>query len=174
MKIQIRTSLVFTALMLFFVAVLLVAGLGYPYNVKIAPYTVGIPTLILLILLLLGELHPGWRIGAGVKQEGKTESQGQGNSDFTPWGPVLNLFGWVFGFYGAVFLFGFVVATPVFLAAFLRKKAGVGWIGAVSSGILCTLLFCSFIQVLFKIPLWLGAIPRLVPGILGGSIVPPL
>ncbi|PKN30878.1 MAG: hypothetical protein CVU64_01425 [Deltaproteobacteria bacterium HGW-Deltaproteobacteria-21] len=174
MNIQNRTSLVFTAVMLFFVAVLLVTGMGYPFNVKIAPYTVGIPTLILLVILLLGELHPEWRIGAGGKQEGKSESKSEENSDFTSWAPVLNLFGWVFGFYGAVFLFGFMVATPIFLAAFLRRKAGMGWIAAVSSGILCTLLATWFVQGVFKIPLWLGAIPGVVPGILGGSIVPPL
>ncbi|PKN61525.1 MAG: hypothetical protein CVU57_28975 [Deltaproteobacteria bacterium HGW-Deltaproteobacteria-15] len=173
MKIQIRTSLVFTAVMLFFVAVLLVTGMGYPFNVKIAPYAVGIPTLILLVILLLGELHPEWRIAAGGNREGP-ESKAEENSDFTSWAPVLNLFGWVFGFYAAVFLFGFMVATPIFLAAFLRRKAGVGLIGAVSSGILCTLLATWFVQGVFKIPLWLGAIPGVVPGILGGSIVPPL
>lgn len=173
MKNRFRTSLVFTALLLLLVAAMLVTGLSYPYNVKIAPFTAGIPTLVLLIILFLGELNPGWRIGGRRKQEGDPESENQEDSDFTSWGPVLNLFGWVFGFFAAVFLFGFMVATPVFLAGFLRRMAGVGWIKAVSSGVLCSVLAAWFVQGLFHIDLWLGAVPRLVPGILGGSIMPP-
>lgn len=174
MKTRIRVSLVFTAFMVVGVAVMLVAATGYPSNVKVAPYTVGFPTLALLLIILLGELHPGWKPGRKGEREGAPEPQGEGSSDFASWGPVLNLLAWILGYYVVVFLLGFMAATPVFLAAFLRRKAGVGWIWAVSSGILVTLLLSSFIQGLFKIPLWLGAIPRLIPGIVGGSIVPPL
>jgi hypothetical protein len=170
MKNRVRTPLVFTGMLLFFVAAMLAVGLGYPYNVKIAPFAAGVPTLVLLIILLLGEWSPEWRIGGKREKEGEADSE---DRDFASWGPVLNLLGWVFGFYAMLFLFGFMVATPVFLAGFLRRKAGVGWAGSVSCGVLCTLLSAYLVQVLFKIDLWLGAVPRLVPGFLGGSILPP-
>lgn len=173
MKVRIRTSLVFIALLLIFVATLLVVGQGYPFNVKIAPYAAGIPTLILLIVLFLYEFNPAWKIAGGRKEEEKAESGSKEESEFTSWGPVLNLLAWVFGFYAAIFLFGFLVATPFFLAGFLLRKAGVRWTVAVSSGILCTLFSAWFVQKIFKIGLWLGAIPKLIPGVLGGSIVPP-
>ncbi|RJR32217.1 MAG: tripartite tricarboxylate transporter TctB family protein [Desulfobacteraceae bacterium] len=173
MKERIRTSPVFTALLLILVAALLIAGRGYPFNVKIAPYAAGIPTLVLLIVILLGELNPAWRISRGRKEGEKAESEGREDSDFTSWGPVLNLLSWVFGFYAAIFFLGFLVATPFFLAGFLHRKAGIRWTAAVSSGVLCTLLSAWFVEKVFKISLWLGAIPKLIPGVLGGSIVPP-
>jgi len=174
MKMRARTPLIFTTLLLAFVSVLLVVGSGYPKNVKIAPLVVGYPTWVMLFLVWLGEVNPRWRIVKGKGPKGSADSDKEGASDFTSWGPVLNTLSWIVVFYVSLFLFGFFLVTPVFLSAFLIRKGRMRPGMAILLGVFTTLLFCGFVQGIFKIDLWLGAVPKLIPHILGGSIVPPL
>jgi hypothetical protein len=174
MKIRMTTPRVFTTLMLIFVAAVLISGTQYERNVRLVPYVVGFPTLILVFVLWLGELRPTWKLrGSRSPQEGTKVDTGK-DTDFTSWGPAVNTLGWIFVFFVIIFLFGFFVATPVFLAAFLYRKARLSPLKAVLIAVLTTLVACGFVQGLIGIGLWLGAVPQIIPGFVGGSIVPPL
>jgi uncharacterized membrane protein len=174
MKLRARTSLIFTTLLLAFVTVLLVVGFSYPWNVKIAPFVVGLPTWVLLFLLWLGEVNPEWSLGKRNRGREHAAARRAEESEFTRWAPVVNTLGWIVAFYLLLFLFGFLLVTPVFLSAFLIRKGKVRPLKAIPVAVLTTLVSCGFVQGLFKIDLWLGAVPKLIPHILGGSIVPPL
>jgi hypothetical protein len=173
MKFPIRTSLFFTTFLLVFVTALLVVARDYPPNVRMAPSVVGIPTWILLFILWLGEVNPGWRLLNKKRVEGSIQA-GEEEAEFTSWGPVLNVLAWIFLFYVFIFFFGFILVTPVFLTAFLIRKGEVRWRFAVPSAIFSTLIFWGLIEGIFKIDLWLGLVPEVIPGVFGGSIMPPL
>ena len=82
--------------------------------------------------------------------------------------------GWVFLFFVFVFFFGFALVSPVFIALFLIRKASMRWHVSVLYAVIATLLIYVFMEGLINADLWCGAIPEVIPGYLGGDIVPPL
>lgn len=172
-------SLVWTAVMTVFVGLFILVGFTYPKMVRTVPLVIGLPTFALLLILLIGEFHPpvnrwlekvlggqagGTRLGAGERKE----------QEFDEWRPFIVIIIWVFAFYILVFLFGFVLVSPVFIASFLIRKARMNRALAVTYALVATILIYSGMTGLLNVQLWTGAIPSLIPGILGGSMIPPL
>ena len=104
MKTKIHTTLVFTTLMLIMVAAMLVVGAYYPQDVRIVPFVVGVPTLIVLFLLWLGEIYPEQKIFNRIRLLEDTEKEKKDKSDFTSWGQVLNTLGWLLAYYILIFI----------------------------------------------------------------------
>jgi len=96
-----------------------------------------------------------------------------GNSDFTGWEYVLNTLGWILGSYICIFIFGFIAATPVFLAAFFIQKTDGNAVKSILIAIISSFVIIQFVQSL-GIDLWLGAVPKILSGIIGSPIIPPL
>ena len=72
------------------------------------------------------------------------------------------------GFFSGVFS-----VPPLFVAVFLFMEAEMPPFRAI----VCSLIASAALYggaILLRIDLWMGAIPKLIPGILGGSIIPPL
>jgi hypothetical protein len=105
--------------------------------------------------------------------EKKSEKPEKG-SEFTEWRPVLIVMAWVFPFFILVFLFGYALMSPIFIACFLIRKAGMRWPIAVASAIFSTALIFLLMEGLIDADLWCGAIPEIIPGWLGGAIIPEL
>ena len=173
MKLKIHTPLVFTTLMLVLIAAMIVIGASYPKDVSIVPFVVGIPTFIVLLLLWLGYICPGWKLLNSIIMLEETDGIKRGNSDFTGWSQVLNILGWLLVYYIGIFIFGFIVTTPVFLAAFFIKKTDLNVTKSILIAIISSFAIIRFVKSL-GIDLWLGAVPKILPGIIGGSIIPPL
>ena len=77
------------------------------------------------------------------------------------------------GFWTLIFLFGLYLVPPLFIVQFLVVEAGMRWRHAVLS----TLIACAFLFAglhLLKIDLWVGVVPEIVPGIVGGAVMPSL
>lgn len=164
---------------LIFVVVLLLTAFTYPKEVRMMPFVVGFPTLVLLVTLRLGSFYPGILrrlehvLGEGKGKE-KDLSQRKKDTEFTDWKPVLNIMAWVFLFFVFVFVFGFALVSPVFMACFLNRKAGMGWLKAGLYAVVAVVLIYMCMEGLIHADLWCGAIPTVIPGFLGGSIIPPL
>jgi hypothetical protein len=174
MKIRIDTTLVFETLMLVVVGAMLVAATRYPYGVKLVPFVVGVPTLILLLVLWLGSVFPEWkRLGRKRQAESQDAEKVFEDSDFTLWRPVLNTMGWITAYYILIFITGFFVATPVWLTAFFFRKANLSLVKSVLGGVFSSFAIIRMVHA-FGIELWPGAIPKIITRILGGGIVPPL
>lgn len=173
MKLKIHTALVFTTLMLVLIAAMMVATANYPKAVSIVPFIVGIPTFIVLLLLWLGYICPEWKLLHSIILLEETDGRKGGNSDFTGWGQVLNTLGWLLAYYICIFIFGFIVATPVFLAAFFIQKTDLNVAKSILIAIISSFVIIQFVKSL-GIDLWLGAVPKTLSGIIGGSIIPPL
>ncbi len=173
-----RGSLLFTASVSAFIALLLWAGLGYPPEVQILPLVVGIPTLSLTVVLLVGEFHPPvmeWLDSALDDLWGGRQETSEATKDhlLPSWGPVLRMMSWAAGFFAAVFLFGMFVMPPLFIVAYLVAEARVRWIGALLASLVAsTCLYAG--MALLRVDMWTGSIAEVVPGVLGGGIIPPL
>ncbi len=173
-----RGSLLFTASVGGFIALLLWAGLGYPPEVQVLPLVVGLPTLALIVVLLAGEFHPPvmqWLDSAlddlwGGRRETPDAVAEQPR---TSWGPVLRMMAWAAGFFATVFLLGMFVVPPVFIVAYLVTEARMRFAAALVASLAAST--CLYAGMAFLgVDLWTGSIPEVVPGILGGGIIPPL
>ena len=173
MKLKIHTPLVFTTLMLVLIAAMMAIGASYPKDVSIIPFVVGIPTFVILLLLWLGYICPGWKLLNNILMLEETDGLKGGNSDFTDWSQVLNTLGWLLAYYICIFIFGLIIATPVFLAAFFIKKTDLNVTKSILIAIISSFAIIRFVKSV-GIDLWLGAVPKTLPGIIGGSIIPPL
>jgi hypothetical protein len=90
-----------------------------------------------------------------------------------PWPSVFRVLAYIVGFWTLVFLFGLYLVPPLFIVLFLVVEAGVRLRQAVVS----TLIACAFLFAglhLLKIDLWVGVVREIVPGIVGGAVMPSL
>ena len=174
-----KGTLVSSALLCLFVANLLWVASQYPRDVRLVPMVIGIPTLFLFFILLLGEFYPtlmSWMESTlqdlwGGKAAGADVEVAP--SEMTPWSSVIRVMAWGTGFFVLVFFLGYFVVPPFFVAAFLVKEAEVRPLNAIFISLgLCIALFGGL--TLLRIDLWVGAIPEIIPGYLGGGIIPPL
>lgn len=173
-----RGSLLFTASVSGFIALLLWAGLGYPPEVQVLPLVVGVPTLALTVVLLVGEFHPPvmqWLDSAldelwGGRQETPDAAAEQSS---TSWGPVVRMMTWAAGFFAAVFLLGMFVVPPLFIVAYLVTEARMHPVHALVASIAASVCLYGGMALL-GVDLWTGSVTEVVPGLLGGGIIPPL
>ena len=153
---------------------MLVVATRYPHGVMLFPFVVGVPTLVLLFVLWLGSVCPGWKgLGRKGKPEGPAAAKAFEDSDFTPWVPVLNTLGWIAAYYALIFITGFFAATPLWLIAFFFRKSNLSLPKSVLGGVVSSFAIIRTVQA-FGIELWPGAIPKIISRILGGGVVPPL
>lgn len=173
-----KGSLLFTVSVSGFIALLLWVGLGYPREVQILPLVVGLPTLALTIVLLAGEFHPPimQRLDSalddlwGGRQDSSDPTAIQPAS---PWRPVVRMMAWAIGFFAAVFLLGLFAVPPLFIVAYLVTEARMRLAAALFASLVAsTCLYAG--MALLGVDLWTGSIAEIVPGILGGGIIPPL
>jgi hypothetical protein len=69
---------------------------------------------------------------------------------------------------------GFYVAIPVFTFLYLRQEAQLKyWQALLFTACASLLLYGAFVKILYVHP-WVGLVPELVAGYVGGGIAPPL
>lgn len=173
-----RGSLLFTASVGGFITLLLWTGLGYPPEVQVLPLVVGLPTLALTLVLLVGEFHPPvmqWLDSAlDDLWGGRRETPGAGaDQPAASWGPVVRMMGWSAGFFAAVFLLGMFVVPPLFIVAYLVVEARMRPSRALLASFAASICLYGGMALL-GVDFWSGSIAEVVPGILGGGIIPPL
>jgi hypothetical protein len=90
------------------------------------------------------------------------------------WNVIARSVASVIVLFGAMLIFGMVVAMPLVAFAILRWHMGLG----VARGAGVALLLGMAMPVAFSLavgmPLWNGLIPEIVPGWIGGGILPSL
>jgi hypothetical protein len=172
MKIRMDTTLVFETLMIVMVAAMLAAATQYPVGVRLFPFWVGIPTLCLLLYLWLENVYPLWKWRGRTAKEAPAEKVYE-DTDFTAWKPIFATLGWITSYYLLILVIGFFAATPLWLTAFFFWQSGLSPVKSVLSAIASSYAVIRSVEA-FGIIIWPGAIPKIIDGILGGGIVPPL
>jgi hypothetical protein len=182
-----------TVVMLAIFVVLVGLASGYPPGARFMPFVVGIPAIVLCLLQLAldarqrrrGETEVSDTRSAKEKAEEKVSRMAGRRVDFqishefmAGVGPEISpqervrremvLWGYFLGFIAGIILFGFWVAIPIFLVAFLRFQAKAGWLFSLGLGMGASLLMSFVFERLFRVVLHTGFITDYVLGLFGG------
>ena len=166
-----KGQLLFTMLLLLFVLAVVFGSLSYGEEAMLIPFIVGIPTVILLTLVLITEnyssLFSRFRVSADSGIAGSMAKDRQKDvGEREPARSILAACVWMGGFFGLVFVGGFLVGIPVFVLLYFKFSARMSWL----VGTLATVATAGFIYGVFEIAMKVD----LFKGIAFGSIVPPL
>jgi Tripartite tricarboxylate transporter TctB family len=147
-----------TLVMLAIFLVLVGVASGYPAQARLMPFVVGIPPILLCLLQLVLDARqrrkaatPDMRSAAEIAEDKVSRLVGRPIDLEVPPAAVsgaeaplsqqetvrreLVLWGYFLGFIGGILLFGFWIAIPVFLVAFLRFEAKSSWRTSLMLGV---------------------------------------
>ncbi len=170
----------------FLLAIALSIVLGataYEGKQQLTAFVIGIPTIGLLVFLTLAEVTPSLvkLTGAfGVSEDDKpdvsegAESGGGATMEAGSWRRVAIVYGWLVSYFAMTFVFGFYLSIPVFMALFLTFESRLRPLYAVGVTAATGIPLYAIFRILLDIPLWPGILPRIIPQIIGGGIVPQL
>jgi putative tricarboxylic transport membrane protein len=178
-----RGSFLFT--LAFFLLVLAMVAVAFTYeaNVRLIPLMVGIPTLLLLLVNLCAECFPetlrALEVGiedlwGGSLPETSGEQPAEDVSESIRWIRAVAIIGWITVFFVLALLAGFLISIPLFLFAFLLIEGKIRWpLSLGVAGAVWIVVYLVFERA-FMLDLWPGAITEIIPGVIGGGILPPL
>ncbi len=188
MQARITGTFIWVAIMAVLVIVMLIDATSLPTNLRETPILLGSALLVLFALIMIGEAYPpavawlntaltdlwkgagGDALGAGKNADNAATPT---TADAVPWPAVLRVLAYIVGFWTLVFVFGLYVVPPLLIAVFLVAEAGVKLRHAALSAIIaCAVLYAGL--HFLRIDLWPGVVTEIVPGIIGGAIVPDL
>lgn len=169
-----RVAAIFATILSLIAGLFLAFSFTYPENMRSFPIGVASITLLLLVVVVLSELVPKikaqvLKIGGGIDAFLEGKSQGNGISLQVAF-KHLKVIAWLFVFTTAVILLGFLsFPIIVFLYIFMANKKH--WLVAlvISLVLLSLVILMSYVPA---ISFWKGAIPELIPNILGGGRLP--
>lgn len=168
-----------TLLMLAIFTVMVAVASTYPPGARFMPFTVGIPAIALCLLQLALDLcrrrHPeteeagdalkeaedqvarmtGHRVHFEMPSENATFTEGLQDERERLHREIV-VWGYFLGLIAAILLFGFRIAVPVFLAAFLRFQAKTSWRSALIYGGLGALAMYLLFEKVLKVTLHTG------------------
>lgn len=151
-------------------------SLQYAGNQRIAALVIGAPTIALLALLMIAEATP--RLSRATRAFGAdadaAPGEGEGAASAGAWRRVGTVYAWLLFYFAAMFVAGYYVATPLFMALFFVRESGLSLSRAAGVTLLTSAVFYLLFEMLLNIPLWTGALPLIIPDLLGGGRIPPL
>jgi len=131
-----RGSTLFTALLVIFTLGMVILGWTYGPGVRLVPLIIGVPTLILSVLVLLGEWCPSLLgrlditiMSYGESEEEMDEAMEQGALEET--GEVGVIVAWMVGLLIGIYLVGFILSIGLFVLVFLHMYASASWLRCV-------------------------------------------
>ena len=154
-----------------------VGSFVYESRMRLVPLVIGIPTVLLLIYITLLEIKPElFAFGRKPTAEnaGPPPPAMASGINAGQWQRVVTIYGWLVGFFVGVLVFGYYIATPIFLVTFFVKESGLALMRAVLVTIGVSIILLLVFYLLLDIPLWPGVLPRIIPHIIGGGSLPPL
>ena len=174
-----KGSFVASGILALLVLTMLLVSFDYPPAAREVPLIVGIPTLFFLAASMGAEFFPRTLRGLEMGIEtiwGGTGPQNGGLSQTAGmnWGSFSRVIGWLVFFFVALFYLGLLTGAILFVCCFLLIEGKTRWYSALAaSAIIWTVLYVLVYRGLM-LRLWPGAIPELIPAVLGGGVVPPL
>ena len=146
-----KASYWFLIILIVLMALTIVEAATWQYTeAKIIPLAVSGVILVLGIAQLSKELNADRKTAAaGTEVQEPSLSQGQSMRNV---GLALC---WIIALFVAVYLFGFTVAIPVFIIAYL-KTHGQGWLGSIIYAIIVTAFVYSVFRLALKLPFYEG------------------
>jgi hypothetical protein len=147
----------FTGLLLLLFGAMVALAFQFPPDARLAPLIVGVPGTLLCSLQLAFDVirAPGGRFAPKV---GKPTAAALEARKFGPHtlSRELAMWGYFLTFVAVLLLFGFYVAVPLMLIAFLHFEAKINWTHSVLAGVGGTAMLYLTFDLLLHIELHTG------------------
>ena len=176
-------TVLFHLFLLFGVLAMISSSFTFTERARLLPLMIGVPTTLLLVLSLVRELKPDlvlrFQNWMGVfRSEETNDKKASGFSSIVEQEiPPLSSFSiggaWFCLLLVLVLFLGFLVATLLFVPCFLLVFARYRWWRVFLYTAVLFLVEWYGFEVLLGLKLWHGAVPEIVPGFIGGGILPP-
>jgi len=172
-----KGELVFGLLVLGIISLFVFLSLGYSRTARFLPLVVGIPGMIFILVHLISSLpgvasrrgELGSEKDATEKKAGKGVGQKEGEpadveAETEVVSPAWTMFVWIGVLVVAIVLFGFLVAVPAVVFAFLKFRSKASWRYAILSAAgIAAVMYFGFVQLL-EVFLYRGLILILIAG----------
>jgi hypothetical protein len=129
-----------------------ISALAWPLKTALFPLVISIPLFCLATAELVAIVLSGPRFGL-TKDFQRPPAEVAGTLAARR---SLIAIGWMLGFFAAIVLFGFLVAVPVFLLAYLRLQAKESWIFSLVFSALVSGVFWALFDYLLHLPFATG------------------
>lgn len=176
-------TVLFHLFLLLVVLAMVSSSLGLAPRARLLPLMIGLPTAVLLVLSLVRELTPDLvlrfqnRMAIFRSEAADNKTAAGFSSAVEQEVPPLRSFliggGWFCLLLVLVLFLGFPVATLFFVPSFLLMFARYSWWRVLLYTAVLFLVEWYGFEVLLGLKLWHGAAPEIVPGFVGGDILPP-
>ena len=162
-----KPQVLVTVVLLIFFIVFVYQAFDWRLQARLYPWAIGFPMIVLALVHIFNELR---------ENDDKTEpTQSQnvpvdrGFSSYEHLEPgvalkrTLTMFGWIFGFLVAIWLFGFRLMVPAFVFLYLKVQSRESWTLSIVLTACAWLLFWGLFDWLLSLPFpdgkvqtWLG------------------
>ena len=167
-------SLAFITILTLFVVILMSGLSQYNTDVRLLALVVGLPTLALMLVQFSLETwaHLKRRFGDALQGIVNVHEISVSVDTQPGWVAVYRTLIWLVGFFIIFLLIGFLAATPLFLFMYFCFHGRSTWMNSavVTAGV--WLICFGVFHLLFQLRLWPGLITEIIPGYIGGGIVP--
>ncbi len=135
--------------MIFFI-VFVYEAKDWRMQARLYPFVIGIPMLICAVIQFILDLK-GVEAKSSSSDGAPMDFQFSGQKDMDPALVKLRtitMFAWMFGFFGAIWLVGYIVAIPMMVFTYLKFQSGESW---ALSTILTAFAFVFFYSLFVKL-----------------------
>lgn len=156
---RVKSKIFFDSFLIIFFAVVIVTALGYNRKARLIPLVIALPCLAMAIyhffLDLKGKVEKGLsgedELLKGIMDKVEvTVDHKEGKEKLSPEEKrrrFFNIVLWILGFAALIFVFGFLIAIPVFTLWFMKAK-GEKWILSLSCAVgLWASIYFAFVVV---------------------------
>ena len=166
-------ELILTIILLGIVLAFLLSSLSYDYYTALFPRIVGGAAFLFLIMILISQFpihsHSLFQSKLGPAMQENNSRPVQPNII-----EVAKVLGWLTGLILLTLIVGTILANFIGMLFLLRCWPRMKWVSICAIGVINSFVIYGMFKVLFDIPLWTGAITKIIPNILGGGTLPPL
>lgn len=125
-----------------------IAALAWPLKTALFPLVISVPLFLLAAAEVVAIVLSGPRFSL-TKDFQRPPSEVPGTLAVRR---SLVTIGWILGFFAAILLFGFLVAVPVFLLAYLKLQAKESWIFSIVFTAIIWGVFWGLFDYLLHLP----------------------
>ncbi len=178
-KVYRRGPFILTVLVILFFLLMFVFSFQYSPERRAFPQLAAVVGGTLSIITLMGGFFPKLakatevKLGRAASLEEETEGIPEAELKLETWRAVLTAIGWLSFAAVGVYFVGFFATIPVFLFSFFRVQAKLGWMRTLVMTVVGGGILYSMLLFMARGTTWSGAIPEVIPGIIGGALVPP-
>lgn len=122
-----RSSLILSLGIMAVSAYAAISAIGWPLKTALFPLVISVPLFCLAAAEVAAIVLSGPRFGM-TKDFQRPPAEVPGTLAARR---SFVAIGWILGFFGGILLFGFLLAVPIFLLAYLKLQAKEGWIFSI-------------------------------------------